>query len=355
MWRIFPLVQNANGGAARRGDEFARLALDHLGRVCGADESGVILTRALDLAGVTSVPEEPVGFGLFARGPLRDAMEETLEPAIAAATSDALTRVVRQLVQSGVRRRPEALSRETDRVVLLVLNDDRRAERVAAQLRGQAEVHRPRDVFGLLQMAERCADLSLFLVIDGGFPGLRGPMLTTLARVLPESAQAIFWGGPPPGRGFERARHLPAATNPREVAAFCRGEGELPPEVAATRKPVLVLADDDPVWRATLRRRLEHEGYEVLSCPDGFTALEACIDHEPDVVVSDHDMPTLDGAQLAALLVSRFQDEAPPFLIVSSREIEPTAGVTGVLRKQDGLPEILAMVRRHAPPPPRET
>lgn len=344
-------MQNANGSARRRGDEFARLALEHLGRVCTPDESSAVLSRALDLSGVSAVPEEPVGFGLFARGPLRSALEEVIDPEIAKATSEALTRVVRQLVQSGVRRRPEQLRERAERVVLLVLQDEQRAERVGAHLRGYAEVHRARDVFGLLQMAERYAERELYLVIDGGFPGLRGPMLATLARVLPESAHAIFWGGPPPGRGFERSRHLPSASTPSEVAAFCRGEAELPPEVEATRKPVLVLADDDPVWRATLRRRLEHEGYEVVSCPDGFTALEACIDHQPDVVVSDHDMPTLDGSQLAALLVSRFQDEAPPFFIVSSREVTASAGVTGVLRKQDGLPEILGAVRRHAPPP----
>ena len=111
----------------------------------------------------------------------------------------------------------------------------------------------------------------------------------------------------------------------------------------------VVVAHDDGAWRVRVSRMLAEGGYEVLSAPDGFMALERCIDESPSAVVAAMQMAALDGAQLAALLRSRFGDEAPPVLLVCDDGLpEPPAGVVAVVRadavETDLLPELAAWV-----------
>lgn len=60
----------------------------------------------------------------------------------------------------------------------------------------------------------------------------------------------------------------------------------------------LLLVDDDPQIRFVLERLFSREGYRVLQAGRGTEALELLALHEVDVVVSDGDMPEMDGAEL---------------------------------------------------------
>lgn len=65
----------------------------------------------------------------------------------------------------------------------------------------------------------------------------------------------------------------------------------LPPERS------LLLVDDDPNIRFVLERLFASEGYRILSAGHGAEALELLALHAVDVVVSDADMPGMDGAE----------------------------------------------------------
>src|SRR5690606_14957276 len=95
----------------------------------------------------------------------------------------------------------------------------------------------------------------------------------------------------------------------------------------------VVVAHDDAAWRARVGRMLDEAGYAVASAPDGFMALEHCIEELPSAVIAAMQMSTLDGAQLAALLRSRFGDDAPPVLLVAAGPLpEPPPGVMAMIR-----------------------
>jgi DNA-binding response OmpR family regulator len=47
--------------------------------------------------------------------------------------------------------------------------------------------------------------------------------------------------------------------------------------------PLVLVADDDPDILALVRFRLERDGYEVLSAPDGETALDLALARTPDL------------------------------------------------------------------------
>ena len=64
----------------------------------------------------------------------------------------------------------------------------------------------------------------------------------------------------------------------------------------------VLVADDDPAIRAFLTNLLTAEGYAVRCVEDGVAALVEVAHACPDLVLSDVQMPRLDGLALAARL-----------------------------------------------------
>lgn len=67
----------------------------------------------------------------------------------------------------------------------------------------------------------------------------------------------------------------------------------------------VLVADDDPSVRRVLERALEREGYVVATASNGAEALEAVAAAPPDLVVTDINMPDVDGIELLINLVER--------------------------------------------------
>lgn len=66
---------------------------------------------------------------------------------------------------------------------------------------------------------------------------------------------------------------------------------------------VLIVDDDEPI-RAVLRDLLEDEGYQVVEAPDGVIALDVLRAMPvPMVVITNHNMPRLDGPGLVNFIV----------------------------------------------------
>lgn len=68
------------------------------------------------------------------------------------------------------------------------------------------------------------------------------------------------------------------------------------------RRPVVVVAEDDPIAMRVVTAELEGAGYQVVTCSDGVTALEYVVYGERiDALVTDVRMPgSVDGLFLAA-------------------------------------------------------
>ncbi|HVD38973.1 MAG TPA: response regulator transcription factor [Solirubrobacterales bacterium] len=83
-------------------------------------------------------------------------------------------------------------------------------------------------------------------------------------------------------------------------------------------KSVLIV-DDHPGFRASARRMLEASGYEVAGeAGDGETAIAACGELGPDLVLLDVQLPDLDGFEIAARLQAL--ERAPDVVLTSSRD-----------------------------------
>jgi CheY-like chemotaxis protein len=91
------------------------------------------------------------------------------------------------------------------------------------------------------------------------------------------------------------------------------------PRSRTFRRPTTVLVvDDHPLMLATIRTTLEREGYRVLVASNGAAALDVCRADVVDLVVLDHEMPGMNGLQVAERLRSNPLTFAIPILFTTS-------------------------------------
>ena len=69
-----------------------------------------------------------------------------------------------------------------------------------------------------------------------------------------------------------------------------------------SKKPVILIADDDPEILTLLGIRLSKQGYEVIEAQDGVVALEKAKKERPDLVLLDVMMPGKNGWEVAKAL-----------------------------------------------------
>jgi CheY-like chemotaxis protein len=119
-----------------------------------------------------------------------------------------------------------------------------------------------------------------------------------------------------------------------------------------------MLVDDDPSILQVLARMLKDQGCRVIACRDGLEALDALDFVRPDLIISDLDMPLVDGVELFRR--SRAISGSPiiPFVILSGtadaerrlREIRDD--LAGFFQKPVSLEMLMRIVRPGEDPPP---
>ena len=111
----------------------------------------------------------------------------------------------------------------------------------------------------------------------------------------------------------------------------------------------VLVVDDDPAVRDSLRRSLAFNGYEVDVAGDGEEALRRLGAQRPDAVVLDVLMPRLDGLATCRALRAA-GDDVPVLMLtardeVSDRVVGLDAGADDYLPKPFALEELLARLR----------
>ena len=94
----------------------------------------------------------------------------------------------------------------------------------------------------------------------------------------------------------------------------------------------MLIVDDHAGFRASARRMLECEGYDVVGeAEDAASALAAARELEPDLVLLDVNLPDCDGRDLAGRLC---QEVEVAVLLISSRDdIDREAPALGFIPK----------------------
>src|SRR5687768_16768527 len=97
------------------------------------------------------------------------------------------------------------------------------------------------------------------------------------------------------------------------------------PPVQKTLVTVLVV-DDDRCTRALLGILLEKDGYQIITAEDGIEALAAFEQYIPDIIITDINMPRLNGIDLIRLVRSSSGGAATTPIIALTADTEDKIG-----------------------------
>jgi chemosensory pili system protein ChpA (sensor histidine kinase/response regulator) len=122
---------------------------------------------------------------------------------------------------------------------------------------------------------------------------------------------------------------------------------------AARQVPLILVVDDSITVRRVTQRLLQREGYRVIMAADGLQALERLQDELPAMVLSDIEMPRMDGFDLARNIRADERLKHLPIVMITSRIAEKhrehakALGVDHYLGKPYSEDALMGLVRHY--------
>lgn len=138
--------------------------------------------------------------------------------------------------------------------------------------------------------------------------------------------------------------------DPREAAA----PGDAAGAAVAASAPLVLVVEDSPTVRRVTQRLLERQGYRVALAQDGQQALQRLAQEIPSLVLTDIEMPGMDGLDLVRRLRAEPHWQSLPVVVISSRvapghrEQAAALGVVHYLGKPYAEEELLSLVARYS-------
>ncbi|SEA75827.1 Hpt domain-containing protein [Variovorax sp. YR216] len=152
----------------------------------------------------------------------------------------------------------------------------------------------------------------------------------------------------------DKARAFQASANRGRATPDVGGTAPQTPVVQVPAQVPLVLVVDDSITvRRVTQRLLQREGYRVALAADGLQALERLQQERPAVVLSDIEMPRMDGFDLARNIRADQSLADLPIIMITSRIAEKhhdharALGVNHYLGKPYSEEELLRLVRSY--------
>ena len=109
-------------------------------------------------------------------------------------------------------------------------------------------------------------------------------------------------------------------------------------EVPSAGKQKILVVDDSPTIRKLITLTLGGEGYEVITAEDGVNALNVLAETMPDMILTDINMPKLNGYKLCNFVKKHERTKSIPVVMLSGRD-----GVFDKMRgKMNGCDDFIA-------------
>jgi len=137
------------------------------------------------------------------------------------------------------------------------------------------------------------------------------------------------------------------------VEALDDAEGSSLASLAIRAVPLVLVVDDSITVRRVTQRLLQREGYRVALAADGLQALERLQQELPTVVLSDIEMPRMDGFDLVRNIRGDARLSGLPVIMITSRIAEKhreharELGVNHYLGKPYSEDELLGLVAHY--------
>lgn len=127
--------------------------------------------------------------------------------------------------------------------------------------------------------------------------------------------------------------------------------------IMGTQRTILI-ADDETHILNVLSIKLTNAGFNVLLAEDGTQALEMATAHQPDLIITDYQMPHLSGIELCTRLQADAGTCGIPVVMLTARGFaindaeRAASSVRAVIDKPFSPREVLACVENALTPEP---
>ncbi|MBW2684145.1 MAG: sigma-54-dependent Fis family transcriptional regulator, partial [Deltaproteobacteria bacterium] len=114
----------------------------------------------------------------------------------------------------------------------------------------------------------------------------------------------------------------------------------------------ILIVDDEPNYLVVLSELLQDEGFEVFTAPDGEQGIKIVNDVDLDIVITDMQMPGMDGIQFMQQIKEKLSD-LPVIVITAYAEVDKAveamqAGAFSYLAKPFSNDELIVSLRKAA-------
>ncbi|HSC01457.1 MAG TPA: response regulator, partial [Burkholderiaceae bacterium] len=137
-------------------------------------------------------------------------------------------------------------------------------------------------------------------------------------------------------------------------SAIATPEAPVAQDNAEPQAPLVLVVDDSLTVRRVTQRQLQREGYRVALAKDGLEGLEKLNEERPAVLLSDIEMPRMDGFDLVRNLRADPKLADLPVIMITSRiaqkhkDYAAELGVDHYLGKPYAEEDLLSLVARYA-------
>lgn len=122
---------------------------------------------------------------------------------------------------------------------------------------------------------------------------------------------------------------------------------------APSNVPKVLVVDDSLAVRNTLQELVEDAGYKAITARDGLDAINMLNEHEPKLILTDLEMPNMNGVELTRYIRARDEYQGLPIIMVTSRsqekhrQLAKAAGVDDYMTKPYNEVDLLSAMRSY--------
>jgi chemosensory pili system protein ChpA (sensor histidine kinase/response regulator) len=149
--------------------------------------------------------------------------------------------------------------------------------------------------------------------------------------------------------------------NAQSETQASHGDVVATPVSAEQQTPLILVVDDSITVRRVTQRMLQREGFRVVLAVDGLQAIEKLNQEIPAVVLSDIEMPRMDGFDLVRIIRADSKFKHLPVVMITSRiaekhrDLAMELGVDAYLGKPYSEEGLLTVLRQHTATKPSES
>ena len=107
----------------------------------------------------------------------------------------------------------------------------------------------------------------------------------------------------------------------------------------------ILVVDDDAQLRDALQAALEAHGHVVFCAEDGIAELRAAVEIKPELIISDVNMPLLEGPDAVRILKALPMFRRVPVILMSGAELSRTRQADAAVRKPVITEQLLELIK----------